>query len=57
MTNGVTLPCTFYTSSTLFGVTGWYEGVRSGSAAARKPSSEVLRGTPWYELAESWSDS
>jgi hypothetical protein len=22
-----------------------------GTAAARKPSSEVLHGTPWYELA------
>jgi hypothetical protein len=47
----------FYTSSTLFDVTGWYEAVPSGSVAARKPSSEVLRGTPWYELARSWSDS
>lgn len=47
----------FYTSSTLFGVTGWYEAVRSGSAAARKPSSQVLQGTPGYGLAASSSGS
>ena len=41
----------FYTSSTLFGVTGWYGAVRPGSAPARNPSSEVPHGTPWYELA------
>ncbi len=47
----------FYTSSTLFGVTGWYEAVRLGRAAARKPSSQVLQGTPGYGLAGTSSGS
>jgi hypothetical protein len=45
----------FYTSSTLFGMTGWYGEVRSGSAAARKSSSTPLFGTPWYGLARTSS--
>ena len=57
MTRSTTPPGDFYTSSTLFGVTGWYEAVRSGSAAARKPSSQVLQGTPGYGLAASSSGS
>jgi hypothetical protein len=51
LSNGFAGLMRFYTSSTLFDVMGWYEAVRSGGAAVRRPSSEVLHGTPWYGLA------